>query len=403
MSGRNGKPRHPGASDSSGEPRQLAFVTSTPQSVAGGSGTYVGIRELARFLTARGLRVEMQAPTFWSPSDTAKRLLFNLSVASRLRRGGHDWVVGFDLDGFHYGRVPVAPYIASIKGVIADELLNERGLVRATLRVQAAFERLAVRRADVVVATSGYSRDRIVEAYGIPGQKVVIVPEPIDLEAWAAAAGFPSEPEDPPAILTVAHLYPRKNLGTLLQAYAQLRDRGVPFRGWLVGEGPCRTAWERLRDTLGLRAQVEFFGTISRRELLDRYRRAALFCLPSRQEGFGIVFLEAMASGKPIVAARRAAVPEVVTEGEIGHLVDPEDPEGLAEVLAQLLGDRERRVAMGSAGRHRVERYRAERVAAEFLLAVQDALATDPAADTARAVRAPQARPGGLLVPGGGR
>ena len=113
------------------------------------------------------VRIATYAPSFWSPSFTLKRLLFNLRVAPRLRAGRHDWVVGFDLDGFHYGRRPTAPYVASIKGVIADELRNERGLVRRMLAIQAAFERLAVHRADVVVATSAYSRDRIAEAYGV--------------------------------------------------------------------------------------------------------------------------------------------------------------------------------------------------------------------------------------------
>ncbi len=395
--------RFGGAADPGEGIRRLAFVTSTPQTVAGGSGTYVGIRELARFLRLRGLRVDMQVPTAWSPSYTVKRLCFNLAVTSRLRRGDYDWVVGFDLDGFHYGRAPIAPYVASIKGVIADELLNERGIVRSVLRIQAGLERLAVRRADVVVATSGYSRDRIVEVYGIPAGKIVIVPEPIDLDAWPADAGFPDAAEEPPAILSVAHLYPRKNLGALLRAYGRLRDSGVPFRGWVIGEGPCRAAWERLRDSLGLQEQVVFLGTISRRELLDRYHRAALFCLPSRQEGFGIVFLEAMASRKPIVAARRAAVPEVVVEGEVGLLVDPEDPETLAEALAVLLHDGERRLAMGNAGRRRVERYRGERVAAEFLTAVQDALAPGTTGPGGRAVQASRTRAVPLLASGGGR
>src|SRR5512132_2989929 len=121
----------------------LAFVTSTPLSVAEGSGTYVGIRELARSLEERQVRITTYAPTFWSPSYTLRRLLFNVRVAPRLRVGRHDWVVGFDLDGFHYGRRPVAPYVASIKGVIADELRNERGVVRLMLTMQAAWERLA--------------------------------------------------------------------------------------------------------------------------------------------------------------------------------------------------------------------------------------------------------------------
>ncbi len=353
----------------------MAFVTSTPLNVAGGSGTYVGISHLARALGDRDIRVEMRFPAWPSPSFTLKRILFNLSVASRLRRGRYDWIVGFDLDGFHYGRAKTAPYIASIKGVIADELTNERGFIRAILRVQAACERLAVRRADVVVATSQYSRDRIVEAYGIPAGKIIIVPELIDLRSWEEGVGQAAgTPANPPAILTVAHMYPRKNLGLLMEAYARLRDAGVPFQGWVVGEGPSRNAWERLRDSLDLGGRVTFLGTIPRRDLVERYRRAAIFCLPSRQEGFGIVFLEAMACGKPVVAARAAAVPETVVDGETGLLVDPDDPEALARALAVLLADPDRCRAVGESGRRRVEQYRADRVAESFLLRVQAAL-----------------------------
>jgi glycosyltransferase involved in cell wall biosynthesis len=180
--------------------------------------------------------------------------------------------------------------------------------------------------------------------------------------------------DGPPAVLTVAHLYPRKNIGVLLHAYARLRAAGVPFQGWIVGDGPCRRVWERLRDDLSLRDRVEFLGTVSRRELADRYRRAAVFCLPSRQEGFGIVFLEAMAHARPIVAARAAAVPETVADGEVGILADPNDPEAFAQALATLLEDRDLGRRMGQAGRRRVEFYRADRVSARFLDAVQEAL-----------------------------
>jgi glycosyltransferase involved in cell wall biosynthesis len=358
-----------------GHPARLAFVTSTPLNVSGGSGTYVGIRELGRFLEECGVRVSTYAPGWWSPSYTLKRLLFNLEVARRLRAGRHDWVVGFDLDGFQFGRRPNAPYIASIKGVIADELRNERGMVRTMLAVQAAFEGVAVRRASVVVATSRYSRDRIVEAYGIPPTKVVLVPELIDLRAWETAQeGATWAEADPPAILTVAHLYPRKNVGVLLNAYARLRSAGVRFQGWIVGDGPCRREWERLKDALALQDCVEFLGRVSRRELETRFRQAAVFCLPSRQEGFGIVFLEAMANARPIVAARAAAVPETVADGEVGFLAAPDDPEAFARGLATLLADPELRRRMGAAGRRRVESYRADRVAGLFLETVQAAL-----------------------------
>ena len=402
--------RFPGNGKESGPfregPKRLAFVTSTPLSVAGGSGTYVGIRQLFRSLGDRGVEVRVHAPTFWCPSFTAKRFLFNLLEASRLRRGQYDWIVGFDLDGFHYGRAKAAPYIACIKGVIADELRNERGFVRTMLTIQASFERAAVRRADVVVATSLYSRDRIVETYGIPAAKVRVIPEPIDLQAWEETGVTDPRP-GPPAILSVAHMYPRKNLGILLEAYAHLRDAGIPFRGWIVGEGPCRALWEGQRDALGLEQQVEFLGTVSRRDLEDRYRLATLFCLPSRQEGFGIVFLEAMACGKPIVAGRRAAVPETVVDGETGLLVDPDDPAELAEALAKLLLDGDLRRAIGAAGRRRVEQYDASRVAATFLTTIRAALEDTPRQSASHAVPEPfpsrERHRASIVGTGGGR
>ncbi len=360
-------------------PSRVAFVTSTPFNVAGGSGTYVGISQLARALRDRNIRVEQLLPACWSPSFTLKRILFNLSIAPHLRRARYDWVVGYDLDGFHYGRAKSAPYVASIKGVIADELTNERGITRAMLHIQAALERLAVHRADVVVATSQYSRGCIVEAYGTPAGKIIVVPELIDLRLWEEDLGVVAEVEsDPPAILTVAHMYPRKNLGILMEAYARLRDAGISFQGWVVGEGPCRRTWEHRRDSLGLGKRITFFGMIPRRALVDRYRRAAIFCLPSRQEGFGIVFLEAMAFGKPVVAARVSAVPETVVDGETGLLVDPNDAEALARALAVLLSDPNRRRTLGEEGRRRVEWFRADRVAEAFLLGVQAALSGLP-------------------------
>jgi glycosyltransferase involved in cell wall biosynthesis len=138
---------------------------------------------------------------------------------------------------------------------------------------------------------------------------------------------------------------------------------------------------------------VTFLGTIPRRELVDRYRRASVFCLPSRQEGFGIVFLEAMACGKPIVAARAAAVPETVMDGETGLLVDPEDPTALARAIAALLSDPDLRRGMGEAGRRRVEQYRADRVASSFLSSVRSALD-----GLAAPRRSPQMAPGVSLA-----
>ena len=105
-------------------------------------------------------------------------------------------------------------------------------------------------------------------------------------------------------------------------------------------------------------------GDVSQAELAREYQNCDVFCLPSVQEGFGIVFLEAMAAGKPIVAARVAAVPEVVTDG---LLVEPESAKALADAIARLDADPTLRRDLGARGSRAVEQYDARRVAARFL------------------------------------
>jgi glycosyltransferase involved in cell wall biosynthesis len=112
---------------------------------------------------------------------------------------------------------------------------------------------------------------------------------------------------------------------------------------------------------------VTFTGSISDDDVRHEYDRCDIFCLPSVQEGFGIVFLEAMAMGKPVVSTTAAAIPEVVQHGETGILVAPGDVHALAGALLLLLIDHERRERYGAAGRRRVEQYDWSRVAETFL------------------------------------
>jgi glycosyltransferase involved in cell wall biosynthesis len=106
--------------------------------------------------------------------------------------------------------------------------------------------------------------------------------------------------------------------------------------------------------------------------LAAEYQHAHVFCLPSIQEGFGIVFLEAMAAGKPIIAARSAAVPEVVQHG---CLVEPGNAEALADAIEMLYFDAGLRNRLGAEGLQRVEQYEMRRVALSFLNAVSRLLA----------------------------
>jgi len=348
-------------------PRRLLFVTGTPSSVLDGSGTYVGISVLRRALEDAGHRVDLVAPSHRSPA-TLRRLIFNVGARRAARGRDLDAIVGFDLDGLFVSSKG-ARRVASNKGVIADELQFERGFTRRSLRVASWLERIHVRRSDVVLTTSAYSASRIADEYGADRSRIRIVPEPIELSRWRSAlAAAPARPRgSETVVLTVAHLYPRKGIAKLLRAILLLR---TPAKLRIVGIGPERQDLEHLARDIGLGDRVAFLGHLPFDRLVKEYRGADVFCLPSLQEGFGIVFLEAMAAGLPIVACQTAAVPEVVPDLECGLLVPPDDVPALAFALERLAGDPAERTRMGEAGQRRVARYDAPVVAEKFLSAI---------------------------------
>ncbi len=346
---------------------RLRFLTSTPQNIHEGSGTFAGISTLKRALDALGVEIELIAPERCCPSLTAQRLWFN----SRLRPlAGCDAIVGFDMDGYTIaGRAP-APHIAAIKGVIADEMRHERGITRRLLAIQAACERSHVRRADLVMTTSEYAAGRLRDLYGIGGE-IRVVPELIDLNGWRELLRLHAVPPDPSrfTILCVCRFYPRKRVDLLLRASARLAGTIPNLELRIVGRGPQERQLHRLARELNL--GVVWLGDVTQAELAAEYSRADLFCLPSVQEGFGIVFLEAMAAGIPIVAARAAAVPEVVPQG---LLVPPGDDEALATGIEWAWRDESLRRSLVEAGRERVGQFDSSRVAVRFLDEVRRAI-----------------------------
>jgi glycosyltransferase involved in cell wall biosynthesis len=331
----------------------------------------VGIAGLNRGLTSLGHEVVVRPLGHRTGFHTLDRWLYNAGVCVAPPRGV-DLVVGVDLDGFLWARRRHVPFVASLKGIIADELVNERGWVRALLTLQARWERLNTRRADLVMVTSRYCAEVAERAYGVPPERLTVVPEPIDLEAWDAEfARADRRPRQRPAVLAVARMYPRKRLQDLLHAAVALRDTIPDVQVRIVGHGPEHARLARLHEELGLGESLVLLGDVSRERLAAEYMGADVFCLPSVQEGFGIVFLEAMAAGLAVVACRAAAVPEVVGDGETGVLVPPRDPAALARALADLLRDPARARALGEAGRRRVVELTPARVAERFLRGVE--------------------------------
>ena len=341
---------------------RIRFLTSTPLDIRRGSGTYVGIHVLARALTALGHTVEFETPHVLLPVYTAQRLVFNRSLRADT---ACDLTVGFDMDGYRIARAP--HHVASLKGVIADEVRFESGLTALTMGLQARCERVHVQGAARVLATSRYSAARAQEFYGLR-QTPTVVPELIDLAEWRRLLGEQRPVENSRfTVLFVGRFYRRKRVEVLIRAAVALRERIPNLEVRLVGAGPCEPYLRQLSSDLKLDDAVTFLGDVSRSQLSAEYHRARVFCLPSVQEGFGIVLLEAMAAGKPIVAARAAAIPEVVPHGV---LVDPESPEALAAGIEDLYRSPEKLAALAERGKTWVEQFDAPRVARLFLDAV---------------------------------
>jgi glycosyltransferase involved in cell wall biosynthesis len=346
---------------------RFRFLTSTPQDITRGSGTYVGISVLAAALRELGHTVDFESPTRHFPIFTAERLWFNrkLQVST-----AHDCTVGFDMDGYRIAGAPGALHTASLKGVIADEVRFESGLTRLTMGVQARCERMHVHRAARVLVTSRYSGECAQRLYGLE-QFPTVVPELIDLAAWRChLAEFPAAPARARrfTVLYVGRFYRRKRVGLLLEAAAELRGAIPNLQIRIVGNGPCDAAWRAQADNMKLGNTVAWLGDISRSTLAAEYNGADAFCLPSVQEGFGIVLLEAMAAGKPIVAARAAAIPEVAPHAV---LVKPDHAMALAEGILALHGSPELCAAQSAKGLAWVEQFDAPKVARLFVEAVR--------------------------------
>ena len=138
-----------------------------------------------------------------------------------------------------------------------------------------------------------------------------------------------------------------KALGKLRPAFPQLRCR-------IIGEGPDRAQFEALARTLGIVAQVQLVGRQSRSEVAEAMRRCSVFVLPSRNEGLGCVYLEAMSCGKAVIGCRGQGIDEVIEHGKNGWLIPAEGLEELVQGLSTLLGSPELCRRMGTAARQTI-------------------------------------------------
>ncbi len=260
----------------------------------------------------------------------------------------------FVVSGSAHVALPLAargiPYTLWIATLYEDELKAKaavgdvwaRGVLSSpTWPLLAWQERFVLRRADRILTLSYHTAERIRQAAPQAADRIETALFPVDT---ARLKPDPAARERSPYgryLLLAARINdPRKNVSLLLRAFARVRAQHPDLRLVLVGEEPG-SALRDLAASLGLGEDVlTFGGIVSDDDLLQLYQGAELFVLPSRQEGLGIVMLEAMACGTPVVATRCGGPEGIVRDGETGYLVDEmDDPQPLAQAILDLLGD----------------------------------------------------------------
>ncbi|MCP4642754.1 MAG: glycosyltransferase family 4 protein [bacterium] len=219
--------------------------------------------------------------------------------------------------------------------------------------------------AKCVIAISAFTRDQLV-AFGVPEDRVRVVHPGAEMVSPVPEGALDATRrrfllEDRRVLLAVGRLIPRKGHETLIRALPRIVERFPDTRLVIVGRGPCLQAIVHEATRLGVRDQLLMPGKVSDETVAALYALCDVFVLPTgsggggQVEGFGLVFTEAHAHGKPVVAGRSGGVVDAVLDGETGLLVDPDDPDAVADAVIRLLEDPALAHRLGEQGRARVE------------------------------------------------
>jgi phosphatidylinositol alpha-1,6-mannosyltransferase len=239
--------------------------------------------------------------------------------------------------------------------------------------------RLALRQANRVLANSRFTKE-LIQRIGVDADKIDVVHPGCNIDLFQPVETNPDFRRKifglrkcDYVILTVGNLVERKGHDMVIRALPAVQKVIPDVTYLVVGDGRYRSHLEQLAVTMGVRNCVAFAGQVPDRDLPEIYSLCDVFVMPSRErldqcdvEGFGLVYLEANACGKPVIGGRSGGIPDAIVDGVTGLLVEPHDPKEIANALIQLLRDRELSTRMGHEGRKRVVRdFTWERIAGQ--------------------------------------
>lgn len=371
------------------QPKQLSvclLTQSLPEDLPGGIATYTialarGLRDLGCevHIVTRGksFQSELRDGIWFHRADAlafpnglldgyehptlTKNLTYSNGVRAKVldieARWGLDLIESpnWDVEGLLTAMEHRRPVVVRAHSPMFQVCETQGWDVNEDIGLCSALEGVLLRHADAVSGSTNALLDLVGQRFCL-GSKKALVPLGLDLPA-----GQPAPSSDGGrTILFVGRLERRKGIHTLLEAIPEVLNSVGNARFEIVGRD-CGTGdneswkqwWERHASRSAWEAGVEFHGEVGQEELAHCYEACDIFVAPSLYESFGLIYLEAMARGKAVVACRVGGVPEVVLDGETGLLVPPEDPHALAEAIVLLLRDDHLRERLGRAGRER--------------------------------------------------
>jgi glycosyltransferase involved in cell wall biosynthesis len=238
----------------------------------------------------------------------------------------------------HMHLLPLALPAARLLGV--PVALHVHGIDAWTPTGRPLTDRL-VRRTDAVLSVSKTTLDRLADWSGLDPARGVVVPNTVDFDGLSPGPKPPAlldryDLHDRYVLMTMGRLVGkerRKGFDRVLEALPEVAAERPDAAYLIVGKGPDRSRLERTAERLGVRDRVVFTGYVPEDEKADHFRLADRFVMPSEGEGFGLVLLEALACGTPVIASTRDGGREAVADGEFGMLVDPTDSAELTRAL----------------------------------------------------------------------
>jgi glycosyltransferase involved in cell wall biosynthesis len=237
------------------------------------------------------------------------------------------------------------PFAVTVHGLDASSRRQVGGVLGWTC---AQLSRRIYATAHCVLCVSEKVRNAVTAL--APGANTELVYNGVDVEKFSPVGPCNSEP----VLLAVGNLIPTKGHDCLLRAFANLRQRFPQLRCRFIGEGPYERVLRDLANELGVSDAVEWLGRRGRNEVALALRDCTIFALPSRYEGLGCVYLEAMAAGKPVIGCRGQGIDEIIVDGINGLLIDPDDAFSLAIKISKLLNDDVFRREIGAKARRTV-------------------------------------------------